>query len=236
MIAALLTFAGVAGTFFVARSISRSDAQRSHQAFTHASGQVASTLRLAIAREQDLVVGAGAFELENPHASSADFTRWTREERAFARYPELEGVAAIAFVRRSRLPAFEAHAQADPVGPGGVFSIVPAGARPYYCFVALTQGRDGVSRASTDVDFCASNPQLIGSRTSGRGYDSPIIVPALGKTPLLGIETPLYRGGTVPRTVSGRRAAFLGWTAIVVVPQVLLDSALRGVQGRSCSP
>jgi diguanylate cyclase (GGDEF)-like protein len=137
-------------------------------------------------------------------------------------------VAAIAFVSRSRLPAFEAHAQADPVGPGGVFSIVPAGARPYYCFVALTQGRDGVSRASTDVDFCASNPQLIGSRTSGRGYDSPIIVPALGKTPLLGIETPLYRGGTVPRTVSGRRAAFLGWTAIVVVPQVLLDSALRG--------
>ena len=143
-IAALLAFAGVACTLFAARSLSRSDAQRSHQAFTQASSQVASTLRLAIAREKDLVTGAGVFYLENPNASGADFKRWTREAGAFESYPELEGIATIAFVTRSRLPAFEAHAAADPVGPLGphrTFAIVPSGVRPYYCFVTRSQSR-----------------------------------------------------------------------------------------------
>ncbi len=231
VIAALLASGGVIATVFAARSVSSADAQRSHQRFAQASIQIASTLRLAIVRERDLVVSAGVFDLDNPDASRADFTRWTREQGAFARYPELQGIATIAFVPRSRLPAFETDAQADPVGAGGRFAIVPAGIRPYYCFIALTQGRSGANRAPADVDYCAANPQLIGSRASGRGYDAAITVPTIGKTPLLGIETPLYRGGHIPATAGERRATFIGWTAIVVVPQILLDSAIDGHPG-----
>jgi diguanylate cyclase (GGDEF)-like protein len=234
-IAGLLAFAGVAGTALAARSLSRSDAQRSHQAFTQASIQVGSTLRLAITREQDLVTGAGAFYLENPNASAIDFKRWTDEVGAFRSYPELEGVATIVFVPLPRLPAFEALASSDPTGTGalrgGPFTIVPAGVRPYYCFIGLTQASDGSNQAPAGVDYCAADPQLIGSRTSGRGYDAAISVPTISKTPLLGIETPLYRGGGVPATAPERRAAFLGWTGIVIVPQVLLDSALEGHPG-----
>jgi diguanylate cyclase (GGDEF)-like protein len=234
VVAALLALGGVVSTVFAARSLSSSDAQRSHQRFVQTSLQIASTLRLAIAREKDLVVSAGVFELENPDASRADFTRWTREQGAFSRYPELEGIATLAFVPRSRLAAFEADAQADPASPivaGGQFTIVPAGVRPYYCFIALTEGRGGESRAPAGADYCAANPQLINSRASGRGFDAAITVPTIGKTPLLGIETPLYRGGGIPATASARRAAFIGWTAIVVLPQVLLDAAIDGHPG-----
>jgi len=234
VIAALLALAGVACTVVAARSVSRSDAQKSHQEFVQASSQVASTLRLAIAREQDLVVSAGVFDLENPNASSADFKRWAREEGAFARYPELSAIASVAFVPRSRLLAFEARAEADPVGPlgpHGVFAVVPAGVRPYYCFIPLSQARGGPSHTPAGVDYCASDPQLIESRDSGQGYDYAIRLPQISKAPLLAIETPLYRGGGIPATVTDRRAAFVGWTGTLIVPQVLLDSALRDHPG-----
>jgi diguanylate cyclase (GGDEF)-like protein len=234
VVAALLAFAGVVCTVFAARSVSRSDAQKSHQTFARASGQIASTLRLAIARVNDLTVSAGAFDLEHPNASAADFKLWSREVGAFERYPELSGIATISFVTRSRLPAFEALAEADPVGPlgpQGTFAIVPAGVRPYYCFVTRSRARGAPSQTAAGVDYCAADPELIESRASGQGYDYAISVPQLSKTPLLAIETPLYRGGGVPATVIARRAAFVGWTGIVIVPHVLLDSALRDHPG-----
>jgi diguanylate cyclase (GGDEF)-like protein len=109
--------------------------------------------------------------------------------------------------------------------------VIPGGVRPYYCFMSLTDARAGSNRSPAGLDYCASIPQLIDSRRSGQGYDSALRVPQLSKTPLLGIETPRYRGGGVPATVAARRTTFLGWTAIVVLPQVLLDSALRGHPG-----
>jgi hypothetical protein len=235
VIAALLAVGGVVGTVFVARSVSRADAQRSHQAFTHASSQVASTLRLAIAREKDLVVSAGVFELENPNASNADLKRWGRREGAFGRYPELVGIATLAFVPRSGLAAFEARAEADPVGPlgpGGSFAVVPSGVRPYYCFLSRVQDRRQLSPIPAGIDYCTSVPELIASRASGKGYAYAISIPQVSKTPLLNIATPLYRGGGVPATLAQRTSAFLGWTGIVVAPRLLLDSALEGQSGR----
>jgi hypothetical protein len=168
-ICGLLAVGGVVGTVFAARSLSRSDAQKSHQAFSQASTQVASTLRLAIAREKDLVDNAGVFDLENPDASSVAFKRWVREEGLFASYPELSGIVSVAFVPRSRLLAFEARAETDPVGPlgpDGTFAVVPAGVRPYYCFTLWSQTR-APGQTPAGVDDCAAVPQLIASRDSG---------------------------------------------------------------------
>jgi CHASE1-domain containing sensor protein len=97
LIAGLLATGGVAGTVFAARSVSRADFEKSRQAFSQASIQIASTLRLAIAREKDLVVGAAVFDLENPHATNADFRRWVREEGAFQSHPELEAARLWSF-------------------------------------------------------------------------------------------------------------------------------------------
>jgi diguanylate cyclase (GGDEF)-like protein len=237
-IAALVALAGVACTVLAARAVARSDAQRSNQTFTQASIQVASALRLAIARQRDLVVGAGAFYLENPHASGADFKRWTDEAGAFTSHPGLEGVATIAFVPRSQLPGFEVHAATDPVGPlgpHGTFAIVPAGVRPYYCFVTRSQARGTTGQSAAGVDYCAADPELIESRTSGRGFDYSVSIPQLSKTPLLAIETPLYRNGSMPGTPAARRSDFIGWTGTVIAPRILLNSALQGHPGMAVS-
>jgi diguanylate cyclase (GGDEF)-like protein len=232
VIAILLALTGVTCTVVAARALARSDAERSRQAFTQASNQVAATVRLALAREQDLVVSAGTFALGSPHASNPGFKRWVHEENAFVRYPELEGIATIALVPRAGLPAFAALVAAGASAPQrGPFAILPAGIRPYYCFVSLSQGRHGSDRVPTGVDFCAANPQLIGSRSTGLGYDFGIRIPTLSRTPLLGIETPLYRGGGAPATADERRRDFVGWTAIVVFPRVLLTGAIEGHPG-----
>lgn len=233
-IAALLVLAGSVGTVLAARSVSRTDAEKSRQEFRQATGQITSTIRLVIAQETDLANSVAVFKLQNPHASNADFKRWASEAGVFARHPELSGIASIAFVPRSELRAFENRAKADPagrLGPGGTFAITPAGVRPYYCFIALVENRNGSSQTPAGVDYCASTSQLIASRASGQGYGNVLKLPYVSKSPLFNIETPLYRGGGVPPTVAKRRAAFLGWTGIVILPRLLLDSALQNHPG-----
>jgi diguanylate cyclase (GGDEF)-like protein len=233
-VAALVAAGAVAGAVLAARSASRSDAQRSRQAFVQASGEVAANLRLALQSEENLVVSGAAFDLENRHASNADFRRWTNDVRAFERYPELSGVATIDFVPRSQLRLFEARARTDaigPLGPHGTFAILPPGIRPYYCFVTWSQNRASASPPAAGVDYCASDHELVESRSSGRGYDYAVNVRQLSKTPLLAIETPFYRGGGIPATVARRRSTFVGWVGIVIAPGVLLSSALQGHPG-----
>jgi len=225
VVAGLLGLGGIVGTVLVARSTARADGARSHQAFTQMSTQIVSTLRLAIQHERDLVVSAAAFDLGDPTASSADFDHWISDVHAFGRYPELSGIASIAFVPRSQLNAFEVRARA---GGDGTFKISPPGIRPYYCFVTQSESRGATGGAALGADYCASVPQLMASRASGRGLDYAVRVGQLSKAPLLALETPMYRGGGDPATGVQRRSAFVGWIAVVVMPAVLLDSALDG--------
>src|SRR5579863_7765583 len=78
-VAGLLAVAGVLGTVFAARAVARADAANSRHAFASSSGQVASTLQLAIQRERDLVVSASAFFLGDPNASNAQFRAWSSD-------------------------------------------------------------------------------------------------------------------------------------------------------------
>jgi diguanylate cyclase (GGDEF)-like protein len=234
VVAALLMVAGVVATVFTARAVSRSDAQKSHQAFVEASSQIASTVRLAITREDDLVVSAGVYDLENPNASDAQFKRWVGEGRTFERYPELVAVATIALVPRSALPAYALHAEAHPsgpLGPHGVFTVFPAGVRPYYCLITRVEYVKGLNPFPAGNDACVFDPELIGDRDSGQGLATAISVPQLGKTPVVALDTPVYRGGGIPATRAKRHNAFIGWTGILFEPTLLLDSALRGHPG-----
>jgi diguanylate cyclase (GGDEF)-like protein len=234
--AAFLLLAGVVGSLLGARSVAGSDRQRSHQAFISSSAEVASTLRLAIQHEEDLVVSARAYILGNPSALQTPFLRWTVAVGAFARYPELEGGGEVIMVPASRLAAFAAHESTDPSSPlpkGGSYQVLPLGSRPYYCLIAVSFGRPGPSSVTpVGLDYCAASAGfrniLLGARDSGRDEYRPY-TSALGT--VLAVETPLYRGGTIPATVAGRRLAFLGAFGISVVPRVILDTALEDHPG-----
>ena len=68
--------------------------------------------------------------------------------------------------------------------------------------------------------------------SSGQGDYVPI---DFGKLTFLAVQTPVYRGGALPSTVASRRAAFVGWIGMSVVPDVILDTALQGHPGIAVS-
>ena len=148
-LAALLVAGGVLGAVLGARAVARSNAEKARLAFHLASSETASTLKLAIQHEEDLVDGASAFAADNPTASPADFDRWAQSVQAMKRYPELQNIGLVSLVPASGLRVFEARLAANPVralgpewtGPKGALQILPSGNRPYYCLAVAGLAR-----------------------------------------------------------------------------------------------
>lgn len=234
--AGLLVLVGVIGSLFGARAVARSGADRERLAFHLTSNEIASTLRLAIQHEEDLVVSASAFVSGNPHASAADFDRWAQSVHAMQRYPELQNIGFVELVPASRLAAFEAAMMVHPVqpfGPGSLpresrVEVLPAGRRPYYCLAVAGLARNAASYIPVGLDYCALAPALMTARESGLANYAPFA--HMGAT-ALGVETPVYRGGKTPATVAGRRSEFVGWLGELLVPGVVLQRALEGHAG-----
>jgi diguanylate cyclase (GGDEF)-like protein len=228
VVVAGLAVAGVVGTVVAASSVARGDARVSRQAFRQFSGEVASTLQLAIQREQDLVVSAAGFFLGRREAMTAEFHAWSRSVQALQRFPELLGWGEVLIVPASKLSAFAVRAAADPVvpsGPARPFRVVPGGDRPYYCLVGAGQDRSLAVAPPAGFDFCAGSNGVatFASRDSGRGAYQVINV---GHGNTLAVEVPFYRGGVTPTTVRARRAEFVGWVGMAFDPRVVLDVAL----------
>jgi diguanylate cyclase (GGDEF)-like protein len=63
------------------------------------------------------------------------------------------------------------------------------------------------------------------ARDSGQAAYVPI---RRGKTTLLSVLGPVYRGGLTPATVAGRRRTFLGWVGMSLSPDLVLARAQAG--------
>ena len=231
MVGAVLVVAfGVAGSLDAARLVARSDQHRSQRALATTSANVVSNLRLAIQHEEDLALSMTAFIVATPNVSNTTFNQWLTTDRAFARYPELVGIARIVVVRAPQLAAYEEKAIKDPSGRlalDGSFQVLPPGNRPFFCFTDLA-GRSPTFTAPrpAGIDLCAGTfgSRLLAARDSGQESYEPF---QLGKLTGLGIQSPLYRGGGIPATIRARRAALIGWVGIGLKPQVILDAALN---------
>jgi diguanylate cyclase (GGDEF)-like protein len=230
--AALLVLAGILASVLGAKAVARTDSDKARLAFHLSAAEIASTLTLAIQHEEDLVVTASAWVVANTNASPAQFDTWAQSVRALQRYPELQNFGLVALVPAAQLPGFEARIAAHPVEPLGLhtaprtsFQIIPQGNRPYYCFAVAGLSRSLASYLPTGLDFCALAKTLVRARDEGLSSYAPFVN---GHTMLLGVQTPVYRGGGVPPTVAGRRSAFIGWLGELLVPDVVLGSALAG--------
>jgi diguanylate cyclase (GGDEF)-like protein len=219
---------GSIGAYLAARTVAGNSSERSERSFAALSADTASLLKLGIQHEQDLVISAGAFVVVNPDASEGQFLQWANSVSALQRYPELIGFGESVIVPASQLSAFADHAEAHPIGPlgpKGTFQVVPPGERALYCFSRIQDRRAGSVSVPAGYDFCAGSEgaAALASRDSGRGSYAPI---TFGHVTSLAIETPIYKGGVVPATVSLRRESFIGWIGMSVIPGVLLDAAL----------
>ncbi len=229
--AGLLVALGVVISWLAAGSLASAAAARSREAFKASSGTIASTLQLAIQHESDLNVSAGGFIAGDPTASSSEFDQWASSVQALARYPELVGMTRLVIVSSAELPAFEARSVADQVGPlaaKGPFVVTPPGTRSFYCFLVASVSVGKQTTLPAGTDFCPPGPNRtaeLAAEDSGQGAYLPY---QIGKTAVLAILTPVYRGGLTPLTVHARQAAFLGWIGMAVLPQVVLGRALVG--------
>ena len=231
--AALLVAGGVTGSVATARSVARRSAERSHDALALSSVEVASTLRLAIQRQEDLAVSATGFFLDTPFPSNDEFTTWAKAIRAMDRYPELLGWGEVVMVTSAQLKAYMATAAADPaeVVARGKFELIPPGEREFYCLFVVGQSRNPETGAPAGFDYCtgANGTLTLAARDTGRsGYQA---VDTLNGMTTLAVQVPFYRGGITPPTVEARREAFAGWVGLGFDPNVLLDRALRDHPG-----
>jgi PAS domain S-box-containing protein len=230
----VLLLAVAAASLFGAHAVAVNHEARSSDALTAAGTEIATRLNLAILHEEDLIVSASGFVVGDPHATNTEFVRWVRSVRALERYPEVQGLGHSVLIPASKLPAFAAAAERDPAGPlaaDGTFRVVPPGRRPFYCPAIGGLGRDIRGAFPAGYDFCATapvGPSALAARDSGESAYIPI---RNGKSTLLAVHAPVYRGGLTPPTVAARRASFLGWVGMSLVPGIVLDRVLTGHPG-----
>ena len=226
VLAVAITLGCAAGTVLGARLLKSNSDSKAHAAFRQSSIEVASTVQLAIQREQDLVVTAAGFFLQDPGASNANFHAWSTSVQALQRFPELVTWGEIRLVPEAKLGAFAAQFFSAAAG-GGAFKPIPAGSRPYYCLAAAVQDRVSQPAVPAGVDYCAES-SLIASRDTGKGIYTAV---NLGEGTIMAVNAPFYRGGVVPATGPARRALFAGWIGVSFDPRIPLATALRGHPG-----
>jgi diguanylate cyclase (GGDEF)-like protein len=224
---ALVIALGTLATVFGANAVAANAAQSSRRAQVVAASGIAANLQLVLQHEHDLVVSASAFFLDHPDASHASFLRWAGEVGALARYPELLGIGEAVVVPDSELAAFGEAAVASDAGTTTPtpFTVIPAGKRPFYCFSTTGLARNALATKPIGEDLCAGvqGQAMLAARDSGQPDLQPFTIDGIVT---LSLGSPMYRGGATPTTVAARRAAFVGWVGISILPNVILASAL----------
>ncbi|HTQ69810.1 MAG TPA: sensor domain-containing diguanylate cyclase [Solirubrobacteraceae bacterium] len=229
----LVVLVGLTMSALLAQSLANSEAKNARDSFRFASDEIASSLKLSISREEDLVVSTSAYVATSPTARTpARFDRWIEGVEAMKRFPELENVGFTVLVPASRLAAFKAREAKDPVRPFGArgpgaweAGVLPATSRPFYCLAAAGMARSAEAYMPVGLDYCSLAPTMMYDRDVGTTNYAPITV--AGKT-TLGVATPVYGTGAPPTTVAGRRRAFMGWLGELLVPNVVIARALEG--------
>ena len=230
LLALAIVVLAVAGAALAASALAGDDARQQRLAFRSEGAVIAATLQVELQHEQDLELSAGAFMIGHPSATQTQLERWAQAQQVSAHYPELFGLVWIVYVPRAALPAVEQQAAAvmGSALARAVFVPLERARLPYYCLPKLGLGAapntPALSANPLSDDLCLVAPLDV-SRDSGRALVYSVM---LGNFKEMGFSSPIYNGGTTPGTVAARRRAFLGWIAMSVNPQVVLQTALRG--------
>ncbi len=227
----LLVAVGAVGSTVGASTVARADAQRSHQAFVTSSMQIASSLKLSIQQEANLVISTEAFVAANPNASNAAFLSWVHSMQLKTRYPEVGLLGFVSIVRSAQLPQFIARIIADPptaLIPGQSYQVTPPGNRPFYCLIQFSYFNGGPV-VPLGYDSCASyGPDAATTLARNISVPSSYIPFTFGKVSYLAVDAPVYPGGSIPASAGARANAVLGFVGVTTRPGFVLTQALAG--------
>ncbi len=107
-VAVVCVAAGVVASVLGARAVARNDGAEARQTFARSTTGIATALKLAIQREEELAVSASTYYARNPQTSPAEFDAWAKWARTTHRFPELESLGLMALVRAPELAAYQA--------------------------------------------------------------------------------------------------------------------------------
>jgi len=107
-VAVVCVTAGVVASVLGARAVAHNDGAEARQTFARSTTGIATALKLAIQREEELAVSASTYYARNPQTSPAEFDAWAKWARTTHRYPELESLGLMALVRAPELAAYQA--------------------------------------------------------------------------------------------------------------------------------
>jgi signal transduction histidine kinase len=196
---------GVYGSVLAARSTVRTANQKADRSAVAMSEGIASTLRLRLEHEQDLLTSTAAYFSVADNSAAAPFSRWIAADRIFERYDEVTALGRI--VVRRGMPR---RCVLDRI------AISPR----------LTLGAASAGRPAPMACGGQMGAVLAAARDSGRWSYEPITVS--GFMSGLGMQQPLYVGGTIPSTLHGRRAAYIGSVTALLNPASLVYAAVGG--------
>ncbi len=228
----LTVLVGLTWSVLLAQSLANSEAKNARDTFRFASDEIASSLKLSISHEEDLVVSTSAYVATSQAARTpVVFDRWIESVEALRRFPELENVGFTVLVPASRLAAFKARQAKDPVRPFGAqgpaafeAGVLPSAGHSFYCLATAGVARSAEAYLPVGLNYCALAPTMMYDRNTGVPNYAPITL--AGRT-TLGVSTPVYSTGTPPSTVVGQRRAFLGWLGELLAPAVVIGRALE---------
>ncbi len=225
-VAALCVLAGVIGSVLAATSVAHHDAAKTRSNFQQGSTAIASSLKLAVQREEELTVSTSTFFARNPKASPEEFATWVNWARTVHRFPELENLGLVAVIRAPELDALRARISGNnaSLAEEGL-QITPTSNHGYYCLAIAELVRDPSTAPAAGHDYCARGSALLNARNAGRTVYTAV---SAGGAKALASVTPVYRGNVTPHTLAGRTAASVGWLREVMVPSVVLKQILNG--------
>jgi diguanylate cyclase (GGDEF)-like protein len=226
-VAVFCVLAGSVASVLGARAVAHNDSAKTETSFHQGSAAIASTLKLAIQRQEELTVAASTYFAANPKASSAEFARWVTWARTRRRYPELD---ALGLLPAPPKPA-----------PAHKPTAVNTSSTDTSSSTSTEAPSTSVDLSPTPIDVSSPpahpspspapvhlSPTLLLSRNTGLSIYHPI---SAGHRQALAVITPVYRGNVTPHSVFGRTAASVGWLREVLVPAAVLGQVLVGHPG-----
>ena len=222
-VAALCVVLGAIASVFGARAVARNDTSSTRTTFEQSSRAIATTVKLAIQRQEELTVAASTYFAANPKATPAEFARWVAWARTQHRYPELDALALLPAPPAPR-KASATHADATP----GKTSATPGETSATLSKTPAAPGEASAAPAKASTPAVHISRAQLRSRNTGLSVYRQI---SAGHRQALAIQTPVYRGNVTPHTVFGRTAASVGWLRTVLVPGAMLRQVLTGHPG-----
>ena len=217
------------------------DAQQAtiRSTFERDTDKVASDTNVRLQIYFDMLLSIKGTFVVNESMSRAQFAGFVRELNLAQRYPGFQAIQFVRHVPAGDLPRFAAAVRRDKtLDPGGYpeFEVHPPFAGPDHFIIEYTEPLKGNENAF-GLDLAALPPHRAALES---GRDSGLIV-ATEKITLVQDATgqpgfvaraPVYRNNMPLDSVAARRAALVGWVAIVFkvnnLMQEVIDPALLG--------